>query len=200
MHVARKRRLRVVEAPMWLYPCDFRGSSLCHCATPRELCCKHTGNDRFQGQPTLRGACRRCFSWRMRAVRSRSAGVKSRPQPAIPLRFCPSFRCRRRTRRRFGPARARGLVAFGQLQRDSGEMGVLLLLLTECCERRSVATASNLVFSTWDQIFQDPMTTAAAIDRVVHHSVILELNVKSSRAQAAYQRTRSGRRANTDGS
>ena len=41
----------------------------------------------------------------------------------------------------------------------------------------------------------DPMTTAAAIDRVVHHSVILELNVKSYRAQAAHQRTRSARAA-----
>ena len=46
--------------------------------------------------------------------------------------------------------------------------------LAERYERRSVAITSNLVFSRWDQIFQDPMTTAAAIDRVVHHSVILD--------------------------
>ena len=46
--------------------------------------------------------------------------------------------------------------------------------LAERYERRSVANTSNLVFSRWDQIFQDPMTTAAAIDRVVHHSVILD--------------------------
>jgi DNA replication protein DnaC len=45
------------------------------------------------------------------------------------------------------------------------------------------------VFSKWDQIFKDAMTTAAAIDRVVHHSVILELNVKSYRAEAANKRT-----------
>jgi DNA replication protein DnaC len=44
------------------------------------------------------------------------------------------------------------------------------------------------VFSQWDQIFKDPMTTAAAIDRVVHHSVILELNVPSYRAETARQR------------
>ena len=68
-------------------------------------------------------------------------------------------------------------------------MEVLFALLAERYERRSVAITSNLVFSKWDQIFQDPMTTAAAIDRVVHHSVILELNVKSYRAQAAHQRT-----------
>ena len=66
-------------------------------------------------------------------------------------------------------------------------------LLVERYERRSVAITSNLLFSKWDQIVQDPMTTAATIDRVVHHSVILELNVKSYRAEAAHQRTRSGR-------
>ena len=44
---------------------------------------------------------------------------------------------------------------------------------------------SNLVFSEWDRIFKDPMTTAAAIDRLVHHSVILELNVPSYRAEQA---------------
>ena len=49
------------------------------------------------------------------------------------------------------------------------------------------------MFSQWDQIFKDPMTTAAAIDRVVHHSVILELNVKSYRAEEAQKRTRSKR-------
>jgi DNA replication protein DnaC len=46
------------------------------------------------------------------------------------------------------------------------------------------------VFSKWDQIFKDPMTTAAAIDRVVHHSVILELTVPRYRAEAAYRRVR----------
>lgn len=48
---------------------------------------------------------------------------------------------------------------------------------------------SNLVFSKWDQIFKDTMTTAAAVNRVVHHSVILELNIDSYRAQAAKKRT-----------
>ncbi len=81
---------------------------------------------------------------------------------------------------------------IGYVQHDRGEMEVLFALLAERYERRSVAITSNLVFSKWDQIFQDPMT-AAAIDRVVHHSVILELNVKSYRAEAAHQRTRSGR-------
>ena len=40
---------------------------------------------------------------------------------------------------------------------------------------------SNLVFSAWDRIFKNPMTTAAAIDRLVHHAVILEFDVESYR-------------------
>ena len=55
---------------------------------------------------------------------------------------------------------------IGYVQHDRGEMEVLFALLAERYERRSVAITSNLVFSKWDQIFQDPMTTAAAIDRV----------------------------------
>ena len=73
-------------------------------------------------------------------------------------------------------------------------MEVLFALLAERYERRSVAITSNLVFSKWNQILQDPMTKAAAIDRVVHHSVILELNVTSYRAQTAQNRAPSGRR------
>ena len=79
---------------------------------------------------------------------------------------------------------------IGYVQHDRAEMEVLFALLAERYERRSVMITSNLVFSKWDQIFKDPMTTAAAIDRVVHHSVILELNVKSYRAEAAHKRTR----------
>ncbi len=52
---------------------------------------------------------------------------------------------------------------------------------------------SNLVFSKWDQIFKDTMTTAAAVDRVVHHSVILELAIDSYRARAAKERASAGR-------
>jgi DNA replication protein DnaC len=48
--------------------------------------------------------------------------------------------------------------------------------------------SSNLVFGEWDQIFKNPMTTAAAIDRVVHHSVILEFSGKSVRAEKAAER------------
>jgi len=63
-------------------------------------------------------------------------------------------------------------------------MEVLFTLLAERYERKSVAITTNLVFSEWDRIFKDPMTTLAAIDRVVHHSVVLDLMaVESYRAR-----------------
>ena len=65
------------------------------------------------------------------------------------------------------------------------EMEVLFNLLAERYERGSVILTSNLPFSGWEAIFKDPMTTAAAIDRLVHHSVIVELNVPSYRAEQA---------------
>lgn len=74
---------------------------------------------------------------------------------------------------------------IGYVQQDRAEMEVLFTLLAERYERRSVIITSNLVFSQWDQIFKDPMTTAAAIDRVVHHSVILEMTGPSVRTEQA---------------
>jgi DNA replication protein DnaC len=74
---------------------------------------------------------------------------------------------------------------IGYVQQDREEMEVLFTFLAERYERKSVMISSNLVFSQWDRIFKDPMTTAAAIDRLVHHAVILELTGKSYRAQAA---------------
>jgi DNA replication protein DnaC len=78
---------------------------------------------------------------------------------------------------------------IGYVQHDRDEMEVLFTLLAERYERRSVAISTNLVFSEWERIFKDPMTTLAAIDRVVHHSVILDLTgMDSYRAQAATTR------------
>ena len=88
-------------------------------------------------------------------------------------------------------ARWEGLLIddLGYVQQSREEMEVLFTLLAERYERGSVLVTSNLAFSQWEQIFKDPMTTAAAIDRLVHHSVIVELNVPSYRAEAA-KRTR----------
>ena len=77
---------------------------------------------------------------------------------------------------------------FGYVKQNREEMEVLFSLLAYRYERGSVLITSNLPFSRWQEVFKDPMTTAAAIDRLVHHSVILELNVESYRAQAAKDR------------
>jgi len=76
---------------------------------------------------------------------------------------------------------------IGYVQQSREEMEVLFTFLAERYERRSVIITSNLVFSEWDRIFKDPMTTAAAIDRLVHHSVILEMTGPSVRADEAEQ-------------
>lgn len=68
---------------------------------------------------------------------------------------------------------------IGYVQQSAEEVEVLFTLMAERYERASMFITSNLVFSEWDRIFKNPMTTAAAIDRLVHHSVILEFDVPS---------------------
>jgi DNA replication protein DnaC len=77
---------------------------------------------------------------------------------------------------------------IGYIQQDRDEMEVLFTFLAQRYERRSVIITSNLVFSQWDKIFKDPMTTAAAIDRLVHHAVILEMTGPSVRSEEAMKR------------
>jgi DNA replication protein DnaC len=80
---------------------------------------------------------------------------------------------------------------IGYVQQDREEMEVLFALLADRYERRSLMITSNLPFSKWEAIFKDPMTTAAAIDRLIHHSTIVQLNLASYRLQAA-KRARAG--------
>jgi DNA replication protein DnaC len=77
---------------------------------------------------------------------------------------------------------------IGYVQQSRDEMEVLFTFLAARYERRSVIITSNLVFSEWGRIFKDPMTTAAAIDRLVHHAVILEMTGPSVRADEAKKR------------
>lgn len=74
---------------------------------------------------------------------------------------------------------------IGYVQQSREEMEVLFTFLADRYEQGSLMITSNLPFSKWEQIFKDPMTTAAAIDRLVHHRVILELNVDSYRMEQA---------------
>lgn len=77
---------------------------------------------------------------------------------------------------------------IGYVKQSAEEAEVLFTLLAERYERRSTALTSNLVFSEWDRIFKNKMATSAAIDRLVHHSVILEFNVPSYRTEKAKSR------------
>lgn len=77
---------------------------------------------------------------------------------------------------------------IGYVQQSREEMEVLFHFLAERYEKKSVVITSNLVFSQWDQIFKDPMTTMAAVDRLVHHSTILDFTGESIRAGSAKKR------------
>jgi DNA replication protein DnaC len=90
---------------------------------------------------------------------------------------------------------------IGYIQQDRDEMEVLFTFLAERYERRSVMVTSNLVLSQWDRIFKDPMTTACAIERLVHHSVILELTGPSYRTEVAQKRNAgiAAQTSNTEG-
>jgi DNA replication protein DnaC len=77
---------------------------------------------------------------------------------------------------------------LGYIQQSPEEAEVLFTLLAERYERRSVMLTSNLVFGHWERIFRDQMATAAAIDRLVHHSVLLEFDVPSYRTERAKRR------------
>jgi DNA replication protein DnaC len=77
---------------------------------------------------------------------------------------------------------------LGYVQQTSEEAEVLFTLMAERYERRSLIITSNLVFSQWDRIFKTPIVTAAAIDRLVHHSIIIEIDRLSVRAEEAKKR------------
>lgn len=125
-------------------------------------------------------------------------------QRGVAVLFVPAFALVQRllaARRTFELEKAlRALDAYdaviiddiGYIQQDRDEMEVLFTFLAERYERRTVIITSNLVFSAWDRIFKDPMTTAAAIDRIVHHAVILELpgpSIREITAKARLEQT-----------
>jgi len=94
------------------------------------------------------------------------------------------------------PAFMRQLMRFdaliidglGYVKHSREEMELLFYLLAERYERASVLISSHLPFSQWESIFHDPMNTTAAVDRLVHHCVVLELNLPSYRLEVAQRR------------
>lgn len=86
------------------------------------------------------------------------------------------------------------------VRRDQAETSVLFELIAERYERKSIAITANTPFSQWGEVFVDAAMTLAAVDRLVHHSTILEMNVESYRrrvAQAAQPPTRRARPTTT---
>ena len=79
---------------------------------------------------------------------------------------------------------------IGYVKQSADEAEIIFTLLAERYERRSTAITSNLVFSEWDRIFKNKMATTAAIDRLVHHSVVLEFDVPSYRTEKAKSRAK----------
>ena len=95
------------------------------------------------------------------------------------------------------PARLKKLDRFdllvlddlGYVKKSEAETSVLFELIAHRYERKSLLITANQPFSQWDSIFTDSMMTVAAVDRLVHHALILEINADSYRRQAAAQRT-----------
>ncbi len=88
---------------------------------------------------------------------------------------------------------------LGYLKHRADEAEVLFTLIAERYERRSLIVTSNMVFSQWEEIFQSPMATAAAIDRIVHHSVIVEFDVPSYRTAEAQQQVEEAKKPAAQG-
>ena len=75
-------------------------------------------------------------------------------------------------------------------RRDQAETSVLFELIAERYERKSIAITANAPFSAWDEVFPDKAMTVAAVDRLVHHATILEMNVESYRRRSALPKQR----------
>ena len=78
------------------------------------------------------------------------------------------------------------------VQKSQAETSVIFELISARYERRSLLITANQPFGAWDAIFPDPAMTVAAIDRLVHHSIILEMNTDSYRRKSA-ETKRSGK-------
>jgi DNA replication protein DnaC len=80
------------------------------------------------------------------------------------------------------------------VRKDQAETSVLFELIAERYERKSLLITANQPFSGWNDVFPDPGMTVAAIDRLVHHSTIFELNVESYRRRTASDKQKERRR------
>jgi DNA replication protein DnaC len=86
------------------------------------------------------------------------------------------------------------------VSKDQAETSVLFELIAARYERRSLMITANQPFGEWAKVFPDPAMTVAAIDRLVHHATIFEMNVESYRRRAAIGRKRPPQHPATDAS
>jgi DNA replication protein DnaC len=86
------------------------------------------------------------------------------------------------------------ILDLSYARKDQAETSVLFELIAERYERRSLLITANQPFSGWNDVFPDPGMTVAAIDRLVHHSTIFEMNVESYRRRTASDKQTSRRR------
>ena len=82
--------------------------------------------------------------------------------------------------------------------KDQAETSVLFELIAARYERRSLMITANQPFGDWNKVFQDPAMTVAAIDRLVHHATIFEMNVESYRRRSAIGRKNKADRQSDD--
>jgi DNA replication protein DnaC len=75
------------------------------------------------------------------------------------------------------------------VRKDQAETSVLFELIAARYERRSLMITANQPFGEWTSVFPDAAMTLAAVDRLVHHSTIFEMNVESYRRKVAAART-----------
>jgi DNA replication protein DnaC len=78
------------------------------------------------------------------------------------------------------------------VSKDQAETSVLFELISARYERRSTLITANQPFGQWGKVFPDPAMTLAAVDRLVHHSTIFEINVDSYRRRDALERKHKG--------
>jgi DNA replication protein DnaC len=81
---------------------------------------------------------------------------------------------------------------FGYVKKDEMETSVLFELISERYERRSLLVTCNQTFKDWDQIFLDKQMAVAAVDRLVHHATILEIDAESYRRKEALNKSKKG--------
>ena len=78
------------------------------------------------------------------------------------------------------------------VSKDQAETSVLFELISARYERRSMLITANQPFGEWGRVFPNPAMTLAAVDRLVHHATIFEMNVDSFRRRAAVERKQQG--------